>query len=42
MGAAKRDIVAVCCDGTDDALAAIRNGSMHASFALQPAPIGSP
>lgn len=39
--AAKRHIVVVGFDGTDDAVAAIKNGSMLASVAQQPALIGS-
>jgi ribose transport system substrate-binding protein len=39
--AAKRDIIVVGFDGTDDAVAAIKNGSMYASIAQQPAQIGS-
>ncbi|MDE2299539.1 MAG: ribose ABC transporter substrate-binding protein RbsB [Burkholderiales bacterium] len=39
--ATKRHIVVVGFDGTDDAVAAIKNGSMLASVAQQPAMIGS-
>lgn len=39
--AAKRDIIVVGFDGTDDAVTAIKNGSMYASIAQQPAQIGS-
>jgi ribose transport system substrate-binding protein len=39
--AAKRNIVVVGFDGTDDAVAAIKDGSMLASVAQQPAQIGS-
>ncbi|MDE2094533.1 MAG: substrate-binding domain-containing protein, partial [Burkholderiales bacterium] len=39
--ATKRHILVVGFDGTDDAVAAIKNGSMLASVAQQPAMIGS-
>jgi ribose transport system substrate-binding protein len=39
--AAKRTIVVVGFDGTDDAVAAIKSGAMLASIAQQPAQIGS-
>lgn len=39
--ATKRHIIVVGFDGTDDAVAAIKNGSMLASVAQQPALIGS-
>jgi ribose transport system substrate-binding protein len=39
--AAKRNIVVVGFDGTDDGVAAIKSGTMFASVAQQPALIGS-